>query len=122
MINKTKKNINQKRRASRSRFKLLKSGNRPRLVFTKSNRFLTAQVIDDVQGKTLAYATTMEKEFPAHENSKKSKSAATILGKVIAERAKKTGVEKVMLDRSGMIYHGAIAAFAESAREGGLEF
>jgi large subunit ribosomal protein L18 len=122
MINKTKKNINQKRRASRSRFKLLKSGNRPRLVFTKSNRYLTAQVIDDVQGKTLAYATTMEKEFPAHENSKKSKSAATILGKIIAERAKKTGVEKVMLDRSGMIYHGAIAAFAESAREGGLEF
>lgn len=122
MINKTRKNINQKRRVSRSRFKLKKVGNRPRLVFTKSNRFLTAQIIDDLQGMTLVYATTMAKDFPAHENSKKSKSAATQLGKVLAEKAKSTGIKQVMLDRSGMIYHGAIAAFAESAREEGLEF
>lgn len=122
MIDKTKKNINQQRRASRSRYKLLQNGTRPRLVFTKSNRYLSAQVIDDVQGKTLVFATTLEKDFPAHENSKKSKSAAAQLGKVLAERAKKNGVSQVMMDRSGMIYHGAIAAFAEAAREGGLEF
>lgn len=122
MINKTKKIENKNRRVSRSRFRLKQTGNRPRLVFNKSNRYLTAQVIDDVQGKTLVYATTQEKDFPSHENSKKSKSAASELGKLIAQRAKNSGVSKVMLDRSGMIYHGAIAAFAESAREEGLEF
>lgn len=122
MINKTKKIDNKNRRVARSRFKLKKEGTRPRLVFTKSNRYLTAQIIDDIQGKTIVYATTQEKDFPSHENSKKSKSAASQLGKLIAERAKKTGVVQVMLDRSGMIYHGAIAAFAESAREEGLEF
>ena len=97
-------------------------GSRPRLVFNKSNRYLIAQVIDDSRGQTLVYATTKEKNFPPHENSKKSKSAAVQLGKVIAERAKQHGITKVMLDRSGMIYHGVIAAFAESAREEGLEF
>lgn len=122
MINKTKKNINKKRRAERVRFTLKKNGNRPRLVFNKSNKFLTAQIIDDTKGVTLAYATTLEKSFPSHENSKKSKSAAITLGKIIAERASKAGVKIVMLDRSGMLYHGAISAFADSAREGGLEF
>jgi large subunit ribosomal protein L18 len=122
MINKTQKKINKERRVSRARFKLKKNGQRPRLVFNKSNRYLIAQVIDDVAGKTLAYASTQEPNFPSHENSKKSKSAAQVLGKVIAERAKKAGVSLVMLDRSGMIYHGAIASFADAAREGGLEF
>lgn len=122
MINKTKKVENQIRRAKRSRYKLKKFGTRPRLVFSKSNRYLIAQVIDDNEGKTLVYATTQEKNFPSHENSKKSKSAAVVLGKLIAERAKNKGITKVMLDRSGMIYHGVLAAFADSAREQGLEF
>jgi|JI10StandDraft_1071094.scaffolds.fasta_scaffold1243922_2 large subunit ribosomal protein L18 len=122
MINKTKKNINKQRRAERVRFVLKKNGTRPRLVFNKSNKFLTAQIIDDTKGVTLAYASSLEKTFPNHENSKKSKKAAVILGKIIAERATKAGVKIVMLDRSGMIYHGAISAFADSARESGLEF
>ncbi|MCG6142030.1 50S ribosomal protein L18 [Leptospira mtsangambouensis] len=122
MINKTAKNIKRLRRAERVRYKLRSTSERPRLVFNKTNRYLTAQIIDDAKGVTLVYATTLEKNFPKHENSKKSKSAATELGKVVAEKAKKAGVSQVVLDRSGMVYHGKIAAFADSAREGGLEF
>ncbi|MCG6144855.1 50S ribosomal protein L18 [Leptospira bourretii] len=122
MINKTAKNIKRLRRAERVRYKLRSTSERPRLVFNKTNRYLTAQIIDDAKGVTLVYATTLEKDFPKHENSKKSKSAATELGKVVAEKAKKAGVSQVVLDRSGMVYHGKIAAFADSAREGGLEF
>ncbi|GBF48901.1 50S ribosomal protein L18 [Leptospira ryugenii] len=122
MINKTAKNIQRKRRTERVRFKLKANSSRPRLVFNKSNKYLTAQIIDDSKGITLVYATTFAKDFPAHENSKKSKAAATQLGKVIAEKAKKAGLSQVVLDRSGMVYHGRIAAFADSAREGGLEF
>ncbi|MCT8332287.1 MULTISPECIES: 50S ribosomal protein L18 [Leptospira] len=122
MINKTAKNTKRLRRAERVRYKLRSTSERPRLVFNKTNRYLTAQIIDDAKGVTLVYATTLEKDFPKHENSKKSKSAATELGKVVAEKAKKAGVSQVVLDRSGMVYHGKIAAFADSAREGGLEF
>ncbi|MDZ4727034.1 MAG: 50S ribosomal protein L18 [Leptospira sp.] len=122
MINKTAKNLQRARRTERVRFKLKATSERPRLVFNKSNRYLTAQVIDDQKGVTLVYATTLEKDFPKHENSKKSKSAAVQLGKLIADKAKKAGVSQVVLDRSGMVYHGRIAAFADSAREGGLEF
>ncbi|MBM9547064.1 MULTISPECIES: 50S ribosomal protein L18 [Leptospira] len=122
MINKTAKNTKRLRRAERVRYKLRSTSERPRLVFNKTNRYLTAQIIDDAKGVTLVYATTLEKDFPKHENSKKSKSAATELGKVVADKAKKAGVSQVVLDRSGMVYHGRIAAFADSAREGGLEF
>ncbi len=122
MINKTAKNLQRERRTERVRYKIKATTGRPRLVFNKSNRYLTAQVIDDAKGVTLVYATTLEKDFPKHENSKKSKTAATLLGKLIAEKAKKAGVSQVVLDRSGMVYHGRIAAFADSAREGGLEF
>ncbi|TGL37181.1 50S ribosomal protein L18 [Leptospira perdikensis] len=122
MINKTAKNTKRLRRAERVRYKLRSTSERPRLVFNKTNRYLTAQIIDDAKGVTIVYATTLEKNFPKHENSKKSKSAATELGKVVAEKAKKAGVSQVVLDRSGMVYHGKIAAFADSAREGGLEF
>lgn len=122
MINKTAKNTKRLRRAERVRYKLRSTSERPRLVFNKTNRYLTAQIIDDAKGVTLVYATTLEKDFPKHGNSKKSKSAATELGKVVADKAKKAGVSQVVLDRSGMVYHGRIAAFADSAREGGLEF
>ncbi|BDA79105.1 MULTISPECIES: 50S ribosomal protein L18 [Leptospira] len=122
MINKTAKYIKRERRAERVRYKLQANSGRPRLVFNKSNRYLTAQVIDDTKGVTVAFVTTQSKDFPKHENSKKSKAAAVQLGKLIAEKAKTAGVSQVVLDRSGMVYHGRIAAFADSAREGGLEF
>ncbi|EKT88821.1 50S ribosomal protein L18 [Leptospira santarosai] len=120
MIDKLKKSVSKIKRAERSRFKLKKSGSRLRLVFNKSNKYLSCQIIDDLQGVTLAYATTSEKTFAGE--SKKNKDAAKILGKLIAERGSQKGVKQVMLDRSGMIFHGRIAAFAEGAREAGLEF
>lgn len=89
MINKTAKNTKRLRRAERVRYKIRQTSERPRLVFNKTNRYLTAQIIDDAKGVTLVYATTLEKDFPKHENSKKSKSAATELGKVVADKAKK---------------------------------
>lgn len=122
MINTSKTKIKNDRRKKRVRFKLLSNGSRPRLVFNKTNRYLIAQVIDDSKGVTLAFAHSSEKDFPVKSFSRKNKECATELGKRIAERAKTKGVKEVMLDRSGMIYHGTIAAFADSAREGGLEF
>jgi len=122
MIEKFKVKEKNERRKRRVRYKLISNGSRPRLVFNKTNRYLIAQVIDDRKGVTLAYAHTSEKDFPIQSFSRKNKECAIELGKRIAQRAKTKGVTKVMLDRSGMIYHGRIAAFADSAREGGLEF
>ncbi|MCC6274224.1 MAG: 50S ribosomal protein L18 [Leptospiraceae bacterium] len=122
MINKEKKNLRSIKRTKRIRFKLKASADRPRLVFNKTNRYLIAQVIDDKGGATLAYAISSEKDFPLKGETRKNKKSAIELGKVIAKRALSKGVKQVVLDRSGMIYHGKIAAFADSAREGGLEF
>ena len=122
MDSKNRKSIVNDRRKSRTRYKLKSTGSRIRLVFNRSNRYLSAQVIDDVAGITLAYATTIESDFPKKGMNAKNKDAATALGKVIAKRAIEKGVKQVMLDRSGLLYHGRIAAFADSAREGGLEF
>lgn len=119
-----RKNIRETndRRKTRVRYKLRANGSRPRLVINKTNRYLIAQVIDDGKGTTLAYAATSEKDFPIKSYSRKNKAAATELGKIIAQRASQKGVKEVMLDRSGFIYHGNVAAFADSAREGGLVF
>jgi large subunit ribosomal protein L18 len=99
MINKHKQTVSTERRIERTRFKLKQNGSRPRLVFNKSNRYLQAQIIDDIKGATLAFATTSEKDFPVKGFSKKNKESATELGKMIATRAKEKGVTKVMLDR-----------------------
>lgn len=122
MINKSKTRESHLRRSDRIRYKLKKSGERPRLVIIKTNRYLAVQVIDDNTGSTLISATSSEKTFPIQTFSRKNKDSAKELGKLIAERAKGKGITKVKLDRSGYIYHGNIAVFAESAREGGLEF
>lgn len=92
---------------------------RPRLVFNRSNKYLFVQVIDDLKGQTLCSAATNEKDFA---QKGKNKEAAKALGELIARRAKDKGVTKVVLDRRGILYHGKIAAFAEAARETGLEF
>ncbi len=122
MISRKKIRETKKRRIERIRYKLKVTGSSPRLVINKTNRYLIAQIIDDSNGNTLAFAATSEKSFPVNGYSRKNKSSAVHLGKIIAERAKIKGVQKVMLDRSGSIYHGNIAAFADSAREGGLVF
>ena len=93
---------------------------RPRLSVHRTNKGIYAQVIDDIQGVTLAAASTIEKD--ANIKSGHSVDAASQVGKLIAERAKKAGVKKVQFDRGGFVYHGRIKALADGAREGGLEF
>ncbi len=108
------------RRIQRVRFAVKSRHPRPRLVFKRSNRFLWAQLVDDQKGSTICAASTREKSFEG--DSKKTKEAATKLGQVLAQRALEKGVKAVVLDRRGGQYHGRIKAFADSARESGLEF
>lgn len=108
------------RRAFRVRKKVSGTASRPRLVVSRSSRHLFVQVIDDTQGKTLAYASTMESDLRADKGDKTAKSKA--VGALIASRAKAAGVTTVVFDRAGNKYHGRIAAVADSARENGLEF
>jgi large subunit ribosomal protein L18 len=108
------------RRQVRVRKKVFGAPERPRLVVTRSARHVYAQVIDDTQGRTLASASTMEAPLRAATGDKSDK--AKQVGSLIAERAKAVGVESVVFDRAGYKYHGRIAALADGAREGGLEF
>jgi len=93
---------------------------RPRLVVTRSTKHITVQVVDDVVGKTVAYASTMEADLRSFEGDKSAK--AKKVGELLAERAKAVGVDGVVFDRAGNKYHGRIAALAEGARSGGLAF
>lgn len=113
------KKVRLERRRKRVKSSIISRNPRPRLVFNRSNRYLACQLIDDLQGVTICSASTNEKDFGG---SKKNKEAASKLGKMIADRAKGKGVTTVALDRRGILYHGRIAAFADSARENGLEF
>ncbi len=108
------------RRAFRVRKKVAGTATRPRLVVSRSSRHLFVQVIDDSQGKTLAFASKMETDLRADKGDKTAKSKA--VGALIASRAKALGVTTVVFDRAGNKYHGRIAAVADSARENGLEF
>ena len=108
------------RRQIRVRKKVFGATRRPRLVVTRSARHISAQVIDDTQGRTLAWASSMEAEMRAASGDKSEK--AKRVGGVLAERAKAVGIEKVVFDRAGYAYHGRVAALADGAREGGLGF
>ena len=109
------------RRKQRVRRQLRKVANgRPRLSVFRSAKHIYAQVIDDEAGRTLASASTKEKDFSGTSGG--NVAAASIVGKQIAERAKKAGVETVIFDRGGYIYHGRVKALAEAAREAGLTF
>jgi len=119
MIKKPNTNAQRQRRHRRVRGKISGTPERPRLNVYRSNQNIYAQLIDDVAGVTLAAASTVEKGF---EGATGNAEAAKKVGKAIAERAKEKGIEKVVFDRSGYIYHGRVAALAEGAREGGLQF
>ena len=93
---------------------------RPRLAVYRSNKHISAQVIDDVAGHTLAAVSTLETDVRALEGDKKAKAAK--VGELLAVRAREAGVTAVVFDRGGYLYHGRIAALADAAREGGLEF
>ena len=103
----------------RVRGKISGTPERPRLNVFRSNANIYAQLIDDVNGVTLASANTLEKEF---EGATGNCEAAKKVGTVLAERAKAKGIEQVVFDRGGYIFHGRVAALAEGAREGGLDF
>ena len=97
-----------------------RAGQRPRLSIHRSGRHIYAQIIDDNAGKTVASASTVEKD--ARTKSGANLDAAVVVGKAVAERAKKAGVTKVVFDRGGFLFHGRVKALADAAREGGLEF
>ncbi len=108
------------RRQLRGRKRIAGTADRPRLVVTRSARHITVQVVDDVVGKTLASASSMEADVRAVEGDKTAK--AKKVGELVAARAKAAGIDGVVFDRAGNRYHGRIAALADAAREGGLTF
>ncbi len=111
------------RRKQRTRTRLRKlGGGRARLSVFRSANHIYAQVIDDTAGKTLASASSIEKDMRGKLKSGGNKDAASEVGKLIAERAKAAGVKDVFFDRGGYLYHGRVKALAEAAREGGLNF
>ncbi len=114
------KTASRLRRQVRGRKKIAGSAERPRLVVTRSSRHVFVQVVDDLAGKTVASASTMEADLRALDGDKSAK--ARKVGELVAERAKAAGVESVVFDRAGNMYHGRVAALADGAREGGLAF
>ncbi|WP_253919282.1 50S ribosomal protein L18 [Dietzia psychralcaliphila] len=116
----TARRVGRTRRHYRLRKKVAGTPERPRLVVNRSSRHIHAQIIDDLAGRTLAAASTIEADVRTVEGDKKARSAK--VGQLLAERAKAAGIDAVVFDRGGNKYHGRIASLADAAREGGLEF
>jgi large subunit ribosomal protein L18 len=110
----------RRRRAIRGRKRVFGTAERPRLVVTRSSRHIVAQVVDDIEHRTLVSASSMEADVRALSGDKTVK--AKKVGELVADRAKSAGLESVVFDRAGNKYHGRVAALAEGAREGGLDF
>jgi large subunit ribosomal protein L18 len=111
------------RRKERNRIQIRKKGGgRPRLSVFRSSKHIYAQVIDDATGRTLAQASSIEKDLKGTLKTGADAAAAAAVGKLLAERAKAAGVSDVVFDRGGYIYHGRVKALADAAREGGLSF
>ena len=119
MINRPNTKAQRLKRHKRVRSKIAGTPERPRLNVFRSETNIYAQVIDDVHGKTLVSASSLEKGF---EGPGSNCEAAKKVGQMVAERAKAAGITTVVFDRGGYVYHGRVAALAEGAREGGLEF
>ena len=118
MINRPDTRSQRIKRHARVRGKISGTPERPRLSVFRSEKNIYAQIIDDVAGNTLVAASSVEKDFGPGSN----KEAARKVGKLIAERALAKGIEEVVFDRGGYIYHGRVQELAEGAREGGLKF
>ena len=118
MINRPDTRSQRIKRHARVRGKISGTPERPRLSVFRSEKNIYAQIIDDVAGNTLVAASSVEKDFGPGSN----KEAARKVGKLIAERALAKGIEEVVFDRGGYIYHGRVMELAEGAREGGLKF
>ena len=112
-----------RRRRDRTRFKLRQAAKgRARLSVFRSSRHIYAQIIDDLAGRTLAAASTLDAGLKPNLKTGTDKGAASAVGKLLAERAKAAGVARVVFDRGAYLYHGRIKALADAAREGGLDF
>ena len=119
MVSKINKKAMRLKRHIRVRGKISGTAERPRLNVFRSEKNIYAQIIDDVAGNTLVAASSLDKEI---EGNGGNKAAARAVGKLVAERAKAKGIDVVVFDRGGYLYHGRVAELAEGAREGGLEF
>ncbi|MFC1889861.1 50S ribosomal protein L18 [Thermodesulfobacteriota bacterium] len=110
------------KRKKRVRKKVRGTGQRPRLCVFRSARHIYAQIIDDDLGKTLACASTMDKELRGKISKTGNIEAAKMVGELIGKKAKTKGIDKIVFDRNGFLYHGRVRALAENAREAGLKF
>lgn len=119
MVSKLDKKASRIKRRARVRGKISGTAQRPRLAVFRSARHIYAQVIDDESGVTMASASSMEKDFGAYGGNK---DAAKQVGINVAKRALEKGIEEVVFDRGGFVYHGRVQELAEGAREGGLKF
>ena len=121
MLTKHDRRAARDRRHRRVRKQVSGSATRPRLAVFRSLRHISAQLVDDTAGRTLAAASTTEKELHAGASGPTA-AAATVVGKAIAQRARGLGIEEIVFDRGGYLYHGRVKALADAAREGGLVF
>lgn len=121
-MNTKQKHQSRERRHVRLRKKIKGVQGRPRLSVYKSNHYMYAQIIDDVTGNTLVSASSAEKELRTKYKGAVNVEVASEVGKLISERAKAKGINTVVFDRGGFIYHGRIKSLADAARENGLEF
>lgn len=110
------------RRHRRVRKKVFGTAARPRLVVSRSAKHMQGQLVDDIAGRVLAGVSTLSPDLADRRDELDKKSLGREAGKLLAERATEAGITRVVFDRGGYIYHGRVAAFAEGAREGGLDF
>ena len=122
MVSKESRQKSREKKHLRIRNRFSGTAERPRLAVFRSNNHMYAQVIDDVAGKTLASASTLEKDIKSALKATDNVDAAAYIGDVVAKRAMEKGIKTVVFDRGGYIYHGKVAALAEAARKAGLEF
>ena len=122
MVSKESRQLVRVKKHMKIRNRFSGTAERPRLAVFRSNNHMYAQIIDDTVGKTLAAASTLEKDVKAELEKTNNVDAAAYLGTVIAKRALEKGITEVVFDRGGYIYQGKVAALAEAAREAGLEF
>jgi len=122
MIKKVSRKVARNKRHYRLRRYLSGTAERPRLAVFRSNKHIYAQVIDDVQKNTLVSASTLDKSIAGNLESTSNIEAAKAVGTALAEKAKDKGIETVVFDRGGFLFHGRVKALADAAREGGLQF
>lgn len=122
MIRKQSRSAVRVKKHNRMRSKIQGTTQRPRLAVFRSEKHIYAQIIDDMTGTTLVAASTVEKDVKAALKATSNVEAATAVGTAIANKAKAKGIEEVVFDRGGFLYHGRVKALAEAAREAGLQF